>query len=209
MHWHYVAKLLFALLAISAPIARTFAYDEGGTIVIGGVLRVSIPNIVVPTFPNIFVSASQVFTLFAADNNGRIDCTDTLVPAVNGAIDSPYGPRNGGFHDGIDIPASAGTAVLAAQSGVVVDVVNNLSKNDHSTPNGNFVRVNNTDGTQSVYIHLKLAGRQIGDTIQPGFWIGTVNNTGSSNGNHLHCELKANQQANSSTIDPETVYTCQ
>src|SRR5712691_11736993 len=39
---------------------------------------------------------------------------------VEGEVTSGFGPRNGSFHDGVDIAAPRGTAVLAAGAGQVI-----------------------------------------------------------------------------------------
>ena len=51
------------------------------------------------------------------------------------------------FHKGIDIPASAGTTIVAAGSGTVEWA-------NYSTTAGNWIGINHGNGVYSVYMHM-------------------------------------------------------
>ena len=88
-------------------------------------------------------------------------------------------------HTGIDIPASSGTSILAAKSGVVTTSTYNNSY-------GNYVVVSHSDGTSTLYAHMVRRNCSKGDTVSQGQVIGYVGTTGSSTGNHLHFEVRVN-----------------
>ena len=54
--------------------------------------------------------------------------------------------------------------------------------------NGNFVRINYDDGTQGVYLHMQHRERVVfaDDRVGAGDLIGYSNDTGRSEGPHLH-----------------------
>ena len=99
-------------------------------------------------------------------------------------------------HTGIDIPASSGTSILAAKSGVVTTSTYNNSY-------GNYVVVSHSDGTSTLYAHMVRRNCSLGDTVSQGQVIGYVGTTGSSTGNHLHFEVRVN----GSRVDPINYFT--
>ena len=111
---------------------------------------------------------------------------------------SRYQPIPGNAHNptGIDIPASSGTSILAAKSGVVTTSTYNNSY-------GNYVVVSHSDGTSTLYAHMVRRNCSKGDTVSQGQVIGYVGTTGSSTGNHLHFEVRVN----GSRVDPINYFT--
>ena len=88
-------------------------------------------------------------------------------------------------HTGIDIPAPRGTPILAAKSGVVTT---SIKKGSY----GNYVVVSHSDGTSTLYAHMNKRAVSEGQTVKQGQKLGEVGTTGSSNGNHLHFEIRVN-----------------
>lgn len=88
------------------------------------------------------------------------------------------------YHSGIDIAASAGTDVVAAQSGRVVFA-------DENPTYGNLVIIDHGNGTWTHYGHLDSIVSQItvDVTVAANDPIGKVGNTGISLGNHLHFNM--------------------
>src|SRR5712692_522143 len=78
-----------------------------------------------------------------------------LFLAGGGEGTSGFGPRNGSFHDGVDIAAPRGTAVLAAADGQVIfsDVLRGY---------GNVVIVRHTGGYVTLYAHNQVNSVQEG-----------------------------------------------
>ena len=99
-------------------------------------------------------------------------------------------------HTGIDIPASSGTSILAAKSGVVTTSTYNNSY-------GNYVVVSHSDGTSTLYAHMSRRGVSKGEVVSQGQYIGDVGTTGSSTGNHLHLEVRVN----GSRVDPTQYFS--
>ncbi|MDU1077174.1 M23 family metallopeptidase, partial [Clostridium sp.] len=90
------------------------------------------------------------------------------------------------LHTGIDIPAPAGTPVVAANSGTVI-----ISRYDNSY--GNMVAIDHGGGIVSFYAHNTERLVKVGDKVSKGQKISTVGTTGYSTGNHLHFEVKKNR----------------
>lgn len=104
-------------------------------------------------------------------------------------ISSPYGWRSSGWHKGVDLCTSNGTArgtpVIASRSGTV-EVVQRSSSGY-----GNMVLINHGDGYKTRYAHM-LDGSitvRMGEAVEGGKTIGRVGSTGNSSGPHLHFEV--------------------
>jgi murein DD-endopeptidase MepM/ murein hydrolase activator NlpD len=112
----------------------------------------------------------------------------TISTPVRGTVTSPYGPRGGRNHDGMDIAAPTGTPVHAAACGTV-------SLAGQQSGYGNMVCVTHTSQFSTCYAHLSRFGVSNGAQVQQGQVIGYVGCTGSCTGPHLHFETRVNGQA--------------
>jgi murein DD-endopeptidase MepM/ murein hydrolase activator NlpD len=110
---------------------------------------------------------------------------------VNGSVGSGFGPRihpiAGGsrMHTGVDIGASSGTPIKAADDGVVV----------MAGPNGgygNWTLIDHGGGLATGYGHQSSIGVSRGQRVSRGQVIGRVGSTGASTGPHLHWEVRVN-----------------
>ena len=111
-------------------------------------------------------------------------------PAV-GPITSPYGPRKGSFHYGVDIGNKRGTPIVAAASGTVIKVVNYCVEGRISCGGryGNYIIIQHPNGTKTRYAHLSAALVSTGNKVHQGQLIAKMGNTGHSTGPHLHFEV--------------------
>lgn len=85
-------------------------------------------------------------------------------------------------HGGIDIGASYGTAIVAAQSGYV-----NISGVYDGY--GNAVQIDHGNGYETLYGHMSSIAVSKGEYVTAGQVIGFVGSTGWSTGPHLHYEV--------------------
>lgn len=86
----------------------------------------------------------------------------------------------------VDIAASCGTPVYAAESGLVI----NLAKNGWNSGYGKYIELEHLSGIKTLYAHLSLINIKLGDYINRGGKIGEVGDSGESTGCHLHFEIK-------------------
>ena len=98
-------------------------------------------------------------------------------------VSSHFGRRNGRLHEGMDIPASRGTPVVAARAGKVTSV-------GYCSGHGHTVVVRHEDNYFTRYSHNTVNLVKVGDIVQKGQVVGFVGSTGNSTGNHLHFEIR-------------------
>lgn len=109
----------------------------------------------------------------------------------NTYISSYFGYRNAStagassYHQGIDIPAPAGTPILSCKSGIVTAA-------GYTSQRGYYVTVDHGNGMSTCYMHMKKYAVSVGQKISTGQVIGYVGTTGVSTGNHLHLSLLIN-----------------
>lgn len=106
-------------------------------------------------------------------------------PLKNVTVTSTFGRRNDGYHEGIDLRASPGTAVHASADGTV------LYADRRIRGYGKMVVLRHLNGISTVYGHnSKLLVRK-GQRVRAGQRIAISGNTGRSTGPHLHFEIRS------------------
>ncbi|GAA2174868.1 hypothetical protein GCM10009846_22470 [Agrococcus versicolor] len=106
-------------------------------------------------------------------------------------ISSPFGPRWGRFHMGVDIPLALGEPIYPIANGVITAVF----QGNHPGGGGYMVIVeHNIDGQiyESWYAHMQAGSVDVqeGDVVTLDTLVGAVGSTGNSTGPHLHLEVK-------------------
>ena len=89
------------------------------------------------------------------------------------------------MHNGIDLAAPGGSAILAAYAGTVVAA-------SYEASMGNYVMINHGDGLYTVYMHCSALYVSKGQDVSAGTKIAAVGSTGRSTGNHLHFGVRLN-----------------
>ncbi|MCW5897687.1 MAG: peptidoglycan DD-metalloendopeptidase family protein [Flavobacteriales bacterium] len=121
------------------------------------------------------------------------DC-DLSIPCP-GHITSPFGPRRGRMHYGVDLKLNTGDPVHCAFDGMV-----RISKYNRSF--GHVVVVRHQNGLETLYAHLSKRLVKPGDEVHAGDLLGLGGNTGRSYGSHLHFEVRFLDEP----IDPATIF---
>lgn len=109
--------------------------------------------------------------------------TGTFIYPAYGVLTSEFGYRWGRNHDGIDIGASTGTAIRAADGGTVT-----LSGWYYGY--GLTVIIDHGGGYKTLYGHNSANYVSVGEKVFQGQTIAAVGNTGYSTGPHLHFEIQ-------------------
>lgn len=91
------------------------------------------------------------------------------------------------YHQGIDIAAATGTAIVAAAEGDVVTA-------SYSGSAGNYIMISHGGGVYSLYMHCSQLDVSTGQHVSAGQTIGKVGSTGISTGPHLHFGIRSGGQ---------------
>lgn len=109
---------------------------------------------------------------------------------IRGKILSQYGSKSKGlFNDGINIAASQGAAVKAAENGVVAYAGNEVKGM------GNLIIIQHSDGWMTVYAHLDSMSVKRGTKVSVGSVIGKIGKTGKVDKPQLHFEIRKGTKA--------------
>ncbi|MBQ4557470.1 MAG: peptidoglycan-binding protein [Clostridia bacterium] len=144
----------------------------------------------------------------------KIKCNYMWPLPGNTYITSYYGGRihpltgKPNNHSGIDISAKKGTAIYAAEAGVVKVMCTSCTHNYGKKKDcgcgggyGNYLYIQHDDGMRTYYAHMTEIIVSNGQRISKGTKIGTVGSTGSSDGAHLHFEMRSGSSS-STRVDP-------
>jgi murein DD-endopeptidase MepM/ murein hydrolase activator NlpD len=112
------------------------------------------------------------------------DDASTWVWPADGPITSPFGSRWGRAHEGVDIDAAYGSAVVAAHRGTVI------TAGWGQTGYGLVVEIDHGNGLVSRYAHLSSVGVSVGQSVERAAHIGAVGATGAVTAAHLHYEVR-------------------
>ena len=120
-------------------------------------------------------------------------------------ITSYWGWRWGKMHQGVDISGAGnlGSPIYAAGDGVVIYAFNGCptSGKGYGDPCGgglgNMITIEHENGYYTKYAHLhQRLEVKVGDTVRKGERIGSMGNSGSSTGAHLHFAVAKGGQYN-------------
>ncbi len=89
------------------------------------------------------------------------------------------------WHTGIDLPTPYGSAINAAEAGVVITA-------GYVNGYGYTVIIDHGGGLSTLYGHNSSLEVSVGDTVTRGQRIANAGSTGNSTGNHCHFEVRVN-----------------
>lgn len=142
--------------------------------------------------------------------NPRPRNVEYLYPLRDAPVRITQGYGGGFSHDdaenrhAVDFAVPAGTPVLAARDGLVMQVAADATARldprlafdpADDRVRGNFIRILHDDGTMALYAHLQQGGVVVapGARVLRGTIIGFSGNTGLSTAPHLHFVVQANR----------------
>ncbi len=107
------------------------------------------------------------------------------LPVDTTYVSSPYGPRWGRIHQGLDFGLAQGNNIYAADGGKVYSA-------GSCGGYGNLVKIDHGNGMQTYYAHCSEILVSEGQQVGAGEVIALVGSTGNSTGPHLHFEVIIN-----------------
>ncbi len=126
-----------------------------------------------------------------------VDCQgtpSTYIRPSSGRVTSEFGwrvhpiLRRSKHHDGIDISAGHGSAIVASNCGTV-------SFAGWAGGYGKYTCINHNNGVKTCYAHQSQILVRVGEAVKRGQIIGEEGSTGGSTGPHLHFEYRINGKA--------------
>lgn len=141
------------------------------------------------------ITEADAYKLWENRNRGNFDTYSTgkYIAPTSGQITSGFGYRSSptagasSYHQGIDIAASRGSVVSAADGGRVVYA-------GYNGGYGNQIVIQHDDGTQTYYSHLDYISVRKGQSVSQKQYIGNVGSTGISTGPHLDFRVNVGGQ---------------
>lgn len=106
-----------------------------------------------------------------------------ITPLEEYRLTSPFGPRWGSFHYGVDMAAATGTSVRASDGGTVT--IAGWQGNY-----GYLVEIDHGDGITTRYGHNSKIEVVVGQEVAQYEEIAKVGSTGRSTGPHVHFEIR-------------------
>lgn len=136
---------------------------------------------------------------YPKDNDEEYSDAGFNYPIDQPIVSSYFGPRDGGFHRGVDFAVASNTPVKASASGTVV-----ASEYHYSW--GNYVAIQHDNGMTTLYAHNNSNLVTVGQQVRQGEVISLSGSTGNSTGPHVHFEVSLSGSLNQSDlIDPLSV----
>ena len=108
-----------------------------------------------------------------------------FINPTKGVLTSPFGPRWGRMHKGIDVAAPVGTPMYAADGGTVI-------YSGWMSGYGYLVQIDHKNGYVTYYAHCSALHVSVGTKVNQGDLIADMGSTGNSTGSHLHFEVRYN-----------------
>jgi murein DD-endopeptidase MepM/ murein hydrolase activator NlpD len=121
----------------------------------------------------------------SADEPAATPSAAGFIWPVDGPITSPFGPRWGTIHPGIDIGVPEGTPIHAAAAGTVIYC-------GWEEGYGNLVVIDHHNGLATAYGHQSRIAVGCNQDVTQGQVIGYSGCTGYCFGPHLHFEVRVN-----------------
>jgi murein DD-endopeptidase MepM/ murein hydrolase activator NlpD len=142
-----------------------------------------------------------------ARTEGKTEATVAATPPpprfawpLRGKVITPYGAQGGQKNDGIDIQATTGEAVKAADGGTVIYAGSDVA---HL---GNLLLVQHQGGYITAYGNNEALLVKKGDAVKKGQTIAKAGDSGGAASPRLHFEVR---RGGSKTVDPMTVLPAQ
>jgi murein DD-endopeptidase MepM/ murein hydrolase activator NlpD len=119
--------------------------------------------------------------------------SNAWVRPVPGGLTSPYGPRWGAWHPGLDFSARTGTPIRVVTDGTVIGGGYLPGESGY----GKIVLVRHRGGVITAYAHMSRVLAHAGQRVHRGQVLGLAGSTGHVTGPHLHFEVRvAGQKVN-------------
>lgn len=162
--------------------------------------------------PNRSSQARYWYDLLSGSSSGGTGVNDsrfiypvsTFLTITQGFIDGEHYALDLGWSSSYN--GADGQSIIASQSGIVIIAVDGKDNTyDSGVPDyGNYVIIDHGNNIYTVYGHLEKGSVavSVGQTVTRGQHLGNMGDSGYSNGQHLHFELRIGGNSQSYAVDP-------
>jgi murein DD-endopeptidase MepM/ murein hydrolase activator NlpD len=172
---------LVLLAALAAPLALLALHAPAAPPV---TVAASLVDERVELHPTVSVAPVRLVTPVRATRSRPLVLT--WARPVPGDISSPYGPRWGAWHPGVDFAAGPGTPIHVVTDGVVIGAGYLAGEGGY----GQIVLVRHRGGFITAYAHMSRVLSHAGQRVHRGDVLGLSGSTGHVTGPHLHFEVR-------------------
>lgn len=134
--------------------------------------------------PTVSFEYKQILSASSVSRGAGLKVSQMCMPTI-GRITSNFGMRWGKMHNGLDIGATYGSEIIAAQGGTIIYA-------SWEEGYGNLIEIQHAGGLSSYYGHCSLINVKVGQIVKKGQKIGNIGSTGNSTGPHVHFEIRNN-----------------
>ncbi|WP_412538676.1 M23 family metallopeptidase [Longispora sp. K20-0274] len=176
-------------------------------------LTVAAQKVQISAFPEAYAkhetAAAELVTALTGMTGALGACGGAVGPQgwiapVSDPVVSPFGPRGGAMHEGVDLGSPKGTPIKAAAAGTVIVAMCNAPADWGCDRDGSenipgcgwYVEIDHGAGLSTRYCHmLTRPAVAVGHNVTAGQIIGVTGSSGNSSGPHLHLEVRISGQA--------------
>ncbi|MCA9353007.1 peptidoglycan DD-metalloendopeptidase family protein [Patescibacteria group bacterium] len=144
--------------------------------------KIIVPNGIIQATKSSSSSSKSSSTSSVSSVSTSSASNSYYIRPTTGPVTSPFGPRTGSYHYGVDFGTKTGTPIVAAAAGTVI-------KTNCGSGYGNCLVIQHDNGTQTLYAHASAIYVNVGTKVKQGQKIAAVGSTGHSTGPHLHFEI--------------------
>lgn len=145
------------------------------------------------------VALGEIYTAYVSEKTTSNASSSGMPFKSDFYVSSVYGWDNDRWHEGVDLCSQGDYTIYATHSGKVIHA--GWQNEDPTVGYGLYVIIEGDDGREYYYAHCSEIYVANGDIVEAGQPIAFEGTTGYSTGDHLHYEIRENNEAIDAAAD--------